>query len=421
MLPFDMSTVCEFMFDRPNAVLYSGDKITGKIVLKTTSAKAVSGIYILFVGLARVAFDDTRSAHTSDELRNERFVSTAVETYMRYQQNVAERGQLSEGTHTYTFSIALPAHCPTSCLGKYGKVSYELSLVINRLMILKKVFRKPLAVLQPYDLNLHPEMLRPIELERTRKFCCWPFGGGSVKLKLHIPFGGYVPGQTINYSLDVDNMSQNVDLKAFMMTLIQTYTFKVENTRRVVHTYMRGNRETQRVAHQTKRKLNGSYEVPTVQPSSQGPHIIDISYKLRLTVIFTGFHLKWNIETPITIGTIPLKQSGNRDQTKEFVPDAEKISKSQVDRPALYTSTTLLFQSPEKIRKHFVDPHEESRNRSDDFIPIYTVYAYYAQPRSSLKRRRGLTPNKAKDSSSETASEKDMILDPDQTPKKPTN
>lgn len=416
-----MSTVCEFLLDRPHAVLYSGDKITGKVVLKTTSAKSITGIYILFVGLARVAFDDTRSAHTTDELRNERFVSTAVETYTRYQHNVAERGQLSEGTHTYTFSIPLPAHCPTSCLGKYGKVSYELSLVMDRLMRFKKVFRKPLAVLQPYDLNLHPEMLRPIQLERIRKFCCWPFGGGFVKLNLHIPFGGYVPGQTINYSLDVDNKSQNVDLKAFTMTLVQTSTFKVENTRRVTRIYMRGNRETQRVAHQTKRKLDGSYDVPSVQPSSQGPHIIHISYKLRLTLIFSGFHLKWNIETPITIGTIPVKQSGNRDNTKEYVPDAEKISKSQVDRPALYTSTALLFQSPEKIRKHFVDHHEESMNRSDDFMPIYTVYAYYAQPKSSLKRRRGLSPNNAKDTTSETASEKDINVDPDQIPKKPTN
>lgn len=400
MVSFNLSTVCEFKFDRANALFYSGEKITGRIILRTTTPKAITGIYILFVGLAKVAFDETRSSHTTDEMRNERFVSTAVETYTRFEQNLAERGELAAGTHNYSFSIPLPPHCPTSCLGRYGKVSYNLSLVVDR-ALMKKVFKQPLAVLQHYDLNLHPEMLKPIELTSTRTF--WP-SSGDVQLSLHIPFGGYVPGQSIDYTLDVDNKSE-VNLKAFMMTLIQTYTFKVNTTRRHNTSYKRGERQNEGVTRQTARKIGASYEIPTVPPSTQGPHIIEIGYQLRLTVIFSGLHMKWNITVPITIGTIPLRDSGPPKPSREFIPDAKKISRSHVDRPALYTSETVLLHRPEKISRHSIELVD------DKFMPSYTVKAL---PKAPVK-------GNACDATPEADSNQDVTIAPSQSPKEPKN
>lgn len=90
--------------------------------------------------------------------RNSRYYRGS-ETYVDSKIRVFDGGELTVGIHTFTFCIPLPLECPTSCVEKYGKIAYEVSLVVDRLWRFDNVFKQPITVLQTYNLNMYPEML----------------------------------------------------------------------------------------------------------------------------------------------------------------------------------------------------------------------------------------------------------------------
>lgn len=311
-----MRTFCEFKPDLPRA--RSGENLTGQIILKTRATKPIKSIFITFIGRAEVQFEETLINRESDEKRPERLVSTATETYMTYRTEVLGKGKLPKGQHTFTFSIPLPSHCPTSISSKFGKVWYELSLVIERKWKSNYIHKTRIDVVQPYDLNSDPKALVPIEHEATRKLWPWPFRQGTINLRLKVPSGGYSPGQKMNYTIDVHNRSRRIDVKSYTLTLVQESEYFANGYRRVCPRSVYSETKCELVKHQTKRTISASCEIPSVAPSSQMKSIIKVSYKLRLTVVLTGWHLKWYIEVPITIGTSPLTSShGNTKKSRK--------------------------------------------------------------------------------------------------------
>ncbi|KRF84617.1 arrestin domain-containing protein 3 [Drosophila virilis] len=225
-----------------------------------------------------------------------------------------------------------------------------------------------------YNLNLHPEMSMPIEHVAIRRLCCWPFRSGPIKLHLTIPFSGYAAGQTINYKVHIDNMS-NRDVRGFSMTLIQIYEFTIRRERRIVSSYFRGEFESEIVPPTHKRMARGHYLIPSLPPSSRAKLIIKVSYMIRLTVLISGWHMKWNIDVPITIGTIPLTKSGDHKAPKEYIPDINDIQRQTVgDPPPNYNENQPLFEQSAFIGKLFVDPDANEYNRTDDFLPWYPIY-----------------------------------------------
>lgn len=95
---------------------------------------------------------DGKTEHYTEHFRGN-------ETYLHSKTCVHGEGTLQPGTYTYTFGIPLPPQCPTSCVEKYGKIAYELALVLNRPFKFDNVFKQPLTVLHQVNLNFKPELL----------------------------------------------------------------------------------------------------------------------------------------------------------------------------------------------------------------------------------------------------------------------
>ncbi|KRG06438.1 arrestin domain-containing protein 3-like [Drosophila mojavensis] len=321
-----MRAICEFKPDLPR--VRSGENLTGQIILKTRAAESIKSIYITFIGRADVHFEETLVNRESDEKTPERLVSTATETYLTYRTEIFGKGKLPKGQHTFAFAIPLPSHCPSSISSKFGRVWYELSLVIERKWKVNRIHKTPIDVVQPYDLSSDPKSLVPIEHEAIRKLWRWPFRPGIINLCLKVPSGGYSPGQKMNYTLDVHNKSKRIDVKSYTVTLVQESEYFANGYRRVSPRSVYSETKSEVVKHLTKRTISANYEIPSVAPSSQMKSIIKVSYKLRLTVIFSGWHLKWYIEVPITIGTSPLASSSDGGSKKP-----RKRSKPALPRP----------------------------------------------------------------------------------------
>ncbi|KAL7729097.1 hypothetical protein ACLKA6_019919 [Drosophila palustris] len=381
-----MPSTCVFEFDRPNPIYYSGETINGRVVLNTTSNKSVNAVYILFEGEAKVRWEERRSRTVNGKSQSYTEYFRGNETYLNTRTNVFGEGELLQGTYTYTFCIPLPLECPTSCVEKYGKIAYEVSLVLDRSWRFNNVFKQPITVLQTYNLNMHPEMLVPIVNEDIKYFCCWPCSSGPVISTLTIPFGGYAPGQRINYSLQIDNQSHGYDLEGIELTLIQVYEFKASSPHHKSRTHkntLSSEFQAEQVRRLSKRLLNASLVIPPVPPSSRHNRIINVSYMINMAIKTGGCHTDSEIEMPIIIGTIPLAQSAqnplNAAQWMPQTPDTP--AGAAADLPPSYDNCKPpSFEEATHFGDKFVDTDVNEHDRTDDFLPRYPMYTNFATP-----------------------------------------
>jgi len=116
-------------------------------------------VYILFEGEAKVKWDESRSRTRNGKTEHYTEHFRGKQTYLNTRTCVFGSGNLPPGTHTYNFCIPLPLECPSSVVGQYGKICYEVSVIIDRQWRFNNVFKQPLTVLQTYNLNMSPELL----------------------------------------------------------------------------------------------------------------------------------------------------------------------------------------------------------------------------------------------------------------------
>ena len=99
-------------------------------------------IFIMLKGTASVLFRRNKTPYKSKT------------KYLRSKTILLSNCQLSAGTHVYKFEIQLPLECPSSCEKNYGRVEYELNVVMERSLLWDHVFRQPLTIIAYADLNL---------------------------------------------------------------------------------------------------------------------------------------------------------------------------------------------------------------------------------------------------------------------------
>ncbi|XP_070073964.1 arrestin domain-containing protein 3-like [Drosophila takahashii] len=382
-----MPSKCFFEFDRPELIYYSGETINGRVTLTTTSEKSVNVIYVLFEGESKVHWGESRTTSVNGQTQHYTQHFRGKQTYVNSRTNVFGSGNLPAGTHSYSFGIPLPPDCPSSVVGQYGKVSYEVSLVVDRHWRFNNVFKKSVTVLQTYNLNMSPELLMPLVREDIKHFCCWPCRSGPVLSTLTIPFGGYAPGQKIRFTLEIDNQSSGYDVGGIDVKLRQTNTYQAQTprhkTRGQEHSLSQSCQEEE-VLRLSKKMINYTLAIPSVPPStrSQG-HIISVSYRVTLSLKMGSCHRDSDFAIPIVIGTIPLIQSAeNLLNAAEWIPETPKTpAGAAADLPPSYDNCKPpTFEEATNFGERFIDIDADEHNRTDDFIPRYPMYSNFGMP-----------------------------------------
>ncbi|XP_016953694.1 arrestin domain-containing protein 3-like [Drosophila biarmipes] len=382
-----MPSNCFFEFDRPDLIFYSGETINGRITLITTSEKSVNLVYVLFEGEAKVHWGESRTSTVNGQTQQYTQHFRGKQTYVTTRTNVFGSGSFPAGTHTYSFSIPLPPDCPSSVVGQYGKISYEISLVVDRHWRFNNVFKKSLTVLQAYNLNMSPQLMIPLMREDIKHFCCWPCRSGPVLSTLTIPFGGYAPGQRIRFTLEIDNQSSSYDLDDIEVKLKQIYTFQAQaprkKTREKEHSLSQSCQE-ERVLRLSKKLINYTLAIPSVPPSTRTQdHIITVSYRVIVSLKMGRFHVDSDLAVPIVIGTIPLVQSTeNPSRAAEWTPETPNTpAGAAADLPPSYEKCKPpTFEEATNFGERFIDIDADEHNRTDDFIPRYPMYTDFAMP-----------------------------------------
>ncbi|XP_073819920.1 arrestin domain-containing protein 17-like [Musca autumnalis] len=375
-----MPSTCKFNLNSPNAVFYSGQIVCGSIVLKTTSDKDVRNVRIRFVGEAKVSWDETERHRKSHGHQGSRTVHyRANEIYIDNCSQVRGEGVLPKGTHTYNFNIPLPLSCPTSCEGKYGHIRYALWLIVERSFRFDNEFSKPLTVIRTVDLNLNPMYRVPLESEKTSSIGCWPCAGGKITYILRVPFGAYAPGQTLHYTLLIQNQSMT-DISGYSLEFNEHITFTAHTPRhktRTKETTLATQEHSDQCLRLTNRQFEGDLVLPSLPPDTEDSCIIRVRHRLEFEIYVDGCHSNKTITVPIFIGTVPIRESmANDSNFMAVAPTAPLLpSGDSTDMPPSYGD----FKPPsfeEAIRSHspFEDPDANDHSNVIGFRPLYPMY-----------------------------------------------
>ncbi|KAM7361426.1 arrestin domain-containing protein 3-like [Cochliomyia hominivorax] len=386
-----MPSSCIFELNKPQAIYFSGETISGRIILNTTNDKNVRDVSIIILGEGKVKWEESSSSTNSDgSSSSSTTYYKSHEIYVNNSTSVHGDGVLPLGKHTYTFNIPLPLECPTSIEGKYGHIRYEIILKINRYYRFDNIYKKPITIIKNIDLNLNPNLKQPVCDETVKTVGIKPFSSGKIFCTLKAPFGAFAPGQLLKYALHIKNQSKS-DIEGYFVEFKKKITFTANSpskSKRSTKDILASKSCRQNCLRLTNRVIEGEIYIPSTPPSTLPNDIIYVEYKLKVILQLSGLSSNMELKIPIIIGTIPImvnkpnyQYMTNRCQqqaisttvenTAPTAPGSEEILPPNYDD---LFSVPPTFEEATSSSAPFIDTDIEPQNRIEGFKPLYPMY-----------------------------------------------
>eukprot|EP00105_Crassostrea_gigas_P028657 XP_011450385.1 PREDICTED: arrestin domain-containing protein 17 [Crassostrea gigas] len=379
--------------ENPNGVYYAGQIMNGRLVVELIEEMHMKEIRLIFKGGAEVYWTETyTSATEGGDTRDNTETFAASETYFNQSVPVYGRGlgmgdkcRLPPGQHFYPFSFQLPSRLPSSFEGGDGYVRYTIRGVIDRSSWIKKDkdTKKPFTVIALLDLNTYPNSACATQNQKSKNVCCLCCKSGPVTGKIRVDRIGHVPGDTVRFQSEIQNLTNRV-CKSYVK-FYMSITFRTPKKCKAMA------REITRVNHQdvppgdSEAWAGETFSIPSVPPSDLiGCRIIDVDYFIELVA------MKLHIPAKIIIGTIPLQVVTQQYQThpgvsapqlsaqaSSYLPTSIPTPSAPPMADTLPKSNTPLPSYSESVfgRTSIKESSDSEKTRGDmNFAPSYAYY-----------------------------------------------
>lgn len=203
----------------------------------------------------------------------------------------------------------MPALLPTSFEAKHGSIRYLITVVIDRPWKFDLTYKVAFTVLKQLDLNYeNPALKIPTKMEIVDTFYCGFCKTAPLFLAASIPMSGYVSGQSINVSVEINNESR-IDVEDIKITLKKIILYNSQTPRTNTKEEILNEAEIRcgGVQKRNKTKFDQKLVIPAVPPSNLNYcRVLNVSYEIQVQAKISGLHKNPIIKLPITIGTVPL-------------------------------------------------------------------------------------------------------------------
>ncbi|XP_012936759.1 arrestin domain-containing protein 17 [Aplysia californica] len=300
----------EIRFDNARGVFAAGQHVSGHVVVKLTKPMKMRCIELHFEGRAKSHWEVRQGRSKTDYRAGENYITENITLFGTGQSSTEH----PSGYHSYPFRLLLSETLPSSFEGRRGYVRYFCKATINRPWKFDEHIKRAFTVIHHLDLNAVPTAAMPLwgEKEATIEGCCCT--SGTLHASLTLNKTGYVPGEPIDYTVEINNQSDS-DVMGLELDLKQTVKYtgysdsifssghpkfhtKVDNFPLYNGPFF--------VRKNCTERLSKSICVPALPPSKlDGCGIIDITYLIVMQPIMRWSSLR--IEKEIIIGTIPLQ------------------------------------------------------------------------------------------------------------------
>jgi hypothetical protein len=208
---------------------------------------------------------------------------------------------LDKGAHSYNFQFLLPSTLPTSFEHPNGRIRYRIKVEIEFPMGAMKVLIKPFSILNLVDLNGIASLRNPCSAKIYKPLkSCFCKRNGNIYLTFNTLRGGFVPGESILFSLLIQNNTSK-DLQNIFIQLIQQTQIANRLSTRIVSSY----KLPKTIMRQTTEIFdNGSLKVEPVCPNFN-ENLIKVGYFIYINLKPTRKKIKIEPNTvriPIFIG-----------------------------------------------------------------------------------------------------------------------
>lgn len=226
-----------------------------------------------------------------------------------------ENMEVQAGIHTYNFVCQLPAPIPYSVEGPHGYVRYRVDLNLDIPWAFDLTAERAFTVVRYEDLSFFPELHLPTEFEEFKTFCCWCCKSDPLLLKVRLPKTGFGLGEKIPIFVEMINKSSTeVTHTTFTLKRVETFTSQSPSVKtRVVKEEVAETRSRGAKGGETV-NLEEFLEIPQVLMISNNRYckVFQITYELKFTAETKGVSVSPDIHIPITIGTVGLRDDGQR-------------------------------------------------------------------------------------------------------------
>jgi len=296
----------QVVLDNPSNVFFSGQIVEGRVMIVLTDEKKIKHLKLELEGKGEVRWSESSG---SGETRRTRYYREE-ENYVHEEVILVDGPSLAAGSHYLPFSFNLPPVIPATYEGAYGYVRYYLKATMVRDWKFDYDVKHHITVLAELDLNELADASQGGRSQDQKNLHCFCFRTGSISATIGTDRQGFVPGEEIAFSAEVENQSKK-GIKKSVLHLNEVATFI---TSRKSRTDKRSVCQTERGA--TEKGGQGALcmwedvkmRVPPLAPTNlgRGCNIIKVEYELEFSVDPAGMHRDLLVTVPIVVGTIPL-------------------------------------------------------------------------------------------------------------------
>ncbi|XP_045138302.1 LOW QUALITY PROTEIN: arrestin domain-containing protein 17-like [Portunus trituberculatus] len=237
----------------------------------------------------------------------------------KYQKD--EKELLPAGEHEFPFAFNLPPNLPPSFHSDKGFITYTAIAILDRPAAANLVQKAGFSLHSILDLNMYSQASSSCSRSKSKNLCCFCCQTGPITLAARIPRRGYVPGEKIYVTAEVDNISSRNTRKTRLL-LLQVITYIMPNgVKEVVE---------ERVVKEVVRGMIPPGEsdmweavaltVPPLVPANVHLtcRLLDVQYRIDMILEPPLPSADLKVSMPLTIGSVPLR---NRFTT--FLPPGE--------------------------------------------------------------------------------------------------
>ncbi|KAF5285216.1 hypothetical protein FQR65_LT13331 [Abscondita terminalis] len=303
--------------DNYNDYYCPGDTISGRLECNLVSEKKIRAILVKFKGVCSTSWTETEKYYDNfvKEERTKEITYNGEEVYFYERYNLSGPAQLklAAGQYYYPFSYTLPQQLPSSYDHKFNNakasITYTIKAKIDCPWKGDTTAKREVAVLSPLNLNLMPELKKPVEITLEKELCsCWCRGNDFMSFTFTLPGTGYVVGQDVRIGAYVENMT-NINVEGVGFKITQITEFKVTapspGVRRNKEVII--DRSEGGIGAHGEKSWTSVLSLPANNPCCNmvSCSLINITYRLKAEMFLPCPHKNLVSKVPLTIGHIP--------------------------------------------------------------------------------------------------------------------
>lgn len=245
-------------------------------------------------------------------------------------------------------------------------------------------YKVAFTVIKQLDLNNeNPSLRLPLKMEAMKTFCCTFCRTRPIFLVASIPMGGFVPGQAITVSVEVNNESR-VDIEDVKVSLKKIIRYSAQAPSAMTKEEVINEVEIHSggIKRRSKENFKQYLFIPAVPPTNTNScRVLNVSYEVRAKCIVSGSSQGPTVRLPIIIGTVPIIPLQNHNISS--TPSLVEMTYDQMlgsytpqinnnNLPPSYAEAVYTQELGDAIELSEIGEHTMGNVRP--FHPMYPVY-----------------------------------------------